>query len=352
MLAGSTSLKPSFSLFGQPRDRPGGRGIPVIVVTGFLGAGKTTLIRELLETSEGANSAVIVNEFGEIGIDDALLRESSDTTVLLGNGCLCCRHSSDIEATLRKLFMDRMRGAIPSFSRVLIETSGLADPGPILQTFMTERGLHEMFSLQQVVTVIDAVSGAGNLAEMPEARRQIALADCVILTKADLAPGSAVEALGAIIGAINAAAPIALAESGRIAPDVILCGSLISALEDRPLAAAAAHSHGIGNFTLAFDSPFRWQTFSLAMRTLAMSRGPDLLRAKGLLAVESATGPVIVHYVQHLAHPPAELKAWPGGERRSRMVFITRNIQRQAVVDLFAAIGRLQPQTEEEHPRG
>lgn len=329
--------------FGAPRAKPGGHGIPVIVVTGFLGAGKTTLIRALLETPEGAGSAVIVNEFGEVGIDDALLREASDATVLLGNGCLCCRQSSDIEATLRGLFMDRRRGAFPSFARVIIETSGLADPGPILATFMTERGLNEMFSLQQVVAVIDAVNGAANLAAMPEALRQIALADRVILTKADLAP-DATQALRMAIAAINGAAPIIVADAGRVTPDAIVGGSLISSLEERVLGKPAGHSHDIGSFTLTFGAPIEWPVFSLAMRTLAALRGPDLLRAKGLLAVEGARGPVVVHYVQHLAHPPVELKSWPEGERASRVVFVTRNIGRQEVADLFDALSRLQPQ--------
>jgi G3E family GTPase len=333
--------------FGAPRAKPGGHGIPVIVVTGPLGAGKTTLIRALLDTPEGAGSALIVNEFGEVGIDDALLREASDATVLLGNGCLCCRQSSDIEATLRGLFMDRSRGAIPSFARVIIETSGLSDPGPILTTFMTERGLAEMFALQQVVAVIDAVNGLGSLARMEESRRQIALADRVVVTKADLAPGS-VKALRGAIAAINAAAPVTLAEAGRVPPDVMVAGTLISSLEERPLAAPHSHHRGIASFALTFDVPLDWPAFSLAMRTLTSLRGPDLLRAKGLLSVKGAAGPVMVHYVQHLAHPPAELKDWPGGERCSRMVFITRNIGRQAVADLIGAIERLQPQNREE----
>ena len=335
-----------------PLAGPGGRGIPVIIVTGPLGAGKTTLIRALLDTPEGANSAVIVNEFGEIGIDDALLRASSDATVLLGNGCLCCRQSSDLDATLRALFIDRLHGAIPSFARVLIETSGLADPGPILQTFMAERGLHEMFGLQQVVTVIDAVNGAANLAAMPEAVRQVALADRIILTKADLSPPSRVDALKAALASINAAAPIITAEKGRVEPAVVISGSLISGLEQRTIGGPISHSRGIGSFTLTFDAPVRWPAFALAMRTLASLRGADLLRVKGLLALEGLRGPVVVHQVQHLAHPPMELNEWPDGPRCSRLVFITRNMERQAVADLFAAIARLQPDVKEENLDG
>src|ERR1043166_7773517 len=173
--------------FGRRQRRPRGARIPVTVVTGFLGSGKTTLIRELLARPEGANTAVVINEYGEVGIDDALLRASSDATVLLGNGCVCCTVRTDLQESLRALYADRARGAVPSFQRVIIETSGLADPGPVLQTFASDRALGDVFHLQSLVTVVDAVSGAGNLAQMAEARHQAALADRIVLTKIDLA---------------------------------------------------------------------------------------------------------------------------------------------------------------------
>src|SRR5437868_7991041 len=197
-------------LFGRRQRRPRGPRLPVVAVTGFLGSGKTTLIRAFLDKPEGANTAVVVNEYGEIGIDNTLLRSSSDVTVLLGNGCLCCNIRTDLQETLRGLFADRARGAVPSFERVVIETSGLADPGPVLQTLATDRGLGREFHLQSLVTVVDAVAGAGNLARMPEARHQAALADRVVLTKADLADNAAVEGLTARLHDITAA-PIATA---------------------------------------------------------------------------------------------------------------------------------------------
>src|SRR5438046_5059272 len=181
------------SPFGRRQRRPRGARIPVTVVTGFLGSGKTTLIRELLATPEGANTAVVINEYGEVGIDNALLRASSDATVLLGNGCLCCAVRTDLQETLRTLFAERARGAVPSFRRVIIETSGLADPGPVLQTLASDRALGQEFHLQSLVTVVDAVAGAGNLARMPEARHQAALADRIVLTKTDLADSTAAE---------------------------------------------------------------------------------------------------------------------------------------------------------------
>src|SRR5258708_9411580 len=181
--------------FGRRQRRPRGARIPVTVVTGFLGSGKTTLIRELLATPEGADTALVINEYGDVAIDHALLRASSDATVLLGNGCVCCAVRTDLQESLRSLFADRARGAVPSFRRVVIETSGLADPGPLLQTFASDRALGQEFHLQALVTVVDAPGGAGNLARMPEARQQVALADRVVLSKTDRADSAAVAAL-------------------------------------------------------------------------------------------------------------------------------------------------------------
>src|SRR5436190_4629370 len=200
MTLGSSSTADPFagadaSPFGRRQRRPRGARIPVTVVTGFLGSGKTTLIRELLTRPEGADTAVVVNEFGEVGIDNTLLRASSDATVLLGNGCICCTVRTDLDESLRTLFADRVRGAVPSFERVIIETSGLADPGPVVQTFGSDRALGREFHLQSLVAVVDAPSGASNLARAPEARRQIALADRIVLTKTDLVDASTVAEL-------------------------------------------------------------------------------------------------------------------------------------------------------------
>jgi G3E family GTPase len=326
--------------FGRRQRRPRGARIPVTVVTGFLGSGKTTLIRELLGTPEGANTAVIVNEFGEVPIDHALLRGSSDATVLLGNGCLCCTVRSDLDETLRTLFADRARGAVPSFSRVIVETSGLADPGPVLQTFASDRALGREFHLQSLVTVVDAVAGTGNLAQMPEAQHQVALADRIVMTKTDLADGNAVDRLAETIGALSAA-PVATALNGAIEPSFLLDESV-----DLPRRITAhqrhhAHSQGIETFALFFDRPLAWPVFEQAMAVLTALRGSDLLRVKGIVAVEGCRGPVVVHAVQHVAHRPVELEDWPDGDRRSRLVFITRNIAREPVERLFAAVGAL-----------
>jgi len=322
-------------LFGRRQKRPRGPRLPVVAVTGFLGSGKTTLIRGLLGKPEGAGTAVVVNEYGEIGIDHALLRSSSDVTVLLGNGCLCCNVRSDLEETLRGLFADRVRGAVPSFERVVIETSGLADPGPVLQTFATDRGLGREFHLQALIGVVDAVNGAGNLERMSEARKQAALADRIVVTKTDLADTRATESLVARIGALNPA-PVAIARNGEIAPSFLL---------DEPLAprgsfeiGEVAHTHGLNSFSLIFDEPLSWPGFEQTMAVLAALRGPDLLRVKGLVALAECRGPVVVHFVQHVAHPPVELEDWPDNDRRSRLVFVTRGLPREPVAQLFASV--------------
>ena len=325
--------------FGRRQRRARGARIPVTVVTGFLGSGKTTLIRELLRRPEGANTAVVINEYGEIGIDNALLRASSDATVLLGNGCLCCTVRTDLQESLRLLFADRARGAVPGFERVVIETSGLADPGPVLQTFASDRALGEEFYLQSLVTVIDAISGGGNLDRMPEARQQAALADRIVLSKTDAADAGAIDGLTARIRELSAA-PIMAASHGAIDPRFLLdeapdpAARLASDRHDH----AHAHSHGIDSFPLFFEAPLPWPVFEQVMAVLTALRGPDLLRVKGLVAVAGCKGPVVVHAVQHVAHRPIELEDWPDGDRRSRLVFITRDLPRQAVEGLFQAV--------------
>jgi G3E family GTPase len=338
-LAATPFSTPDSGPFGRRQRRARGARIPVTVVTGFLGSGKTTLIRELLSRPEGANTAVVINEFGEVGIDDALLRASSDATVLLGNGCLCCTVRTDLQESLRTLFADRARGAVPNFERVIIETSGLADPGPVLQTFASDRALGQEFHLQSLVTVVDAPGGSGNLARLPEARQQVALADRIVLSKTDQADAATVETLRRHIAELTAA-PIAGADHGVIDPGFVLDESLdlaarIAAHEHDH---AHAHTHGIESFVLFFDKPLPWAVFEQAMAVLTGLRGTDLLRVKGLVAVTGCRGPVVVHAVQHVAHRPVELENWPGGDRRSRLVFITRNLPRGPVEALFAAV--------------
>ncbi len=324
--------------FGRRQKRERGAKIPVTVVTGFLGAGKTTLVRRFLASPQGAGTAVIVNEFGAVGIDDALVRGSADETVLLGNGCLCCVARSDLQLTLRRLVFDREHGGAPPFARVVIETSGLADPGPILQTFSTDRALGGEFHVDAVLAVVDAVGGESNLTAAAEARKQVILADRIVMSKTDLADAAAVERLQARLRQLNPRAAIDMAIAGALDPERIV----VPASTGRSgFVAEAEHSDGILSFVVETAEPIAWPTFARAMETLTALRGADLLRAKGLLNLAGCRGPVVVQYVQHLAHPPVELEAWPDENRLSRIVFITRTIPERQVRDLFAAVQRL-----------
>jgi G3E family GTPase len=324
--------------FGRRQRRARGPRLPVIAVTGFLGSGKTTLIRALLDRPEGANTAIVVNEFGEVGIDQALLRASSDVTVLLGNGCLCCNVRTDLQETLRALLADRARGAVPSFERVIIETSGLADPGPVLQTFATDRALGREFHLQALITLVDAITGESNLERMPEARKQVALADRIVLTKSDLADADTTRRLERRIAALSAA-PVEVAANGALAPNFVLDEPAVP--RHRFELGGVAHTHGIESFSLFFDDPLTWPAFEQALAVLTALRGPDLLRVKGIVAVAGCRGPVVVHAVQHVVHPPVELEDWPDEDRRSRLVFVTRHLACEPVARLFAALSNI-----------
>lgn len=305
--------------------------------------------------------AVVINEFGEVGIDNALVAASSENVTLLANGCLCCTVRTDLQETLRELFTQRRTGAVIDFDRVVVETTGLADPAPVIQTFAADTLLAAQYRLDGVVTLVDAVNGERQLDAQPEAVKQAAVADRLLLTKTDLVGAAEVEALRARLRALNPRAEFAAAIQGEIDPAFFLDIGLRTARADgaqleRWLGAAGssegeaylgkrlapgAHDRAIRSFVLWFDRPFSWQTFSAAMELLTSMRGPDLLRVKGLVNVTGERGPVVVQGVQHIFHPPTTLDAWPSEDRRTRLVFITRNIAQEAVAALFAAAGGL-----------
>jgi G3E family GTPase len=324
--------------FGRRQKRERGARIPVTVVTGFLGAGKTTLLRRFLASPEGEATAVIINEFGAVGIDDALVRDSADATVLLGNGCVCCITRTDLQVALRRLVFDREHGAVPPFARVVIETSGLADPGPILQTFATDRALGGEFHIDVVLAVVDAVNGEAALDAAAEARKQVILADRLIISKTDLAEPATVERLSQRLQRLNPRATIDFAVGGALDPRRVIEPAVG---ERAGFIAEAAHSDGIASFTIEQAAPVDWPAFARAMETLIALRGPDLLRMKGILNVAGCRGPVVVQYVQHLAHPPVELASWPDENRNSRAVFITRGIAERQVKQLLDAVRAL-----------
>jgi G3E family GTPase len=289
---------------------------------------------------------VVVNEFGEVGIDDALIVGGSNDTVLLGNGCLCCRIRSDLETTLRTLFTDRMRGAIPGFARVILETSGLDDPAPFLQTLLSDRALGREYHLQSILTLLDLATGEAALAESPEARRQVAIADRILLTKADLAPAGAAERLAPALRALNPHAPIEATAPGAIPRPEWLEESDLPLPSLLTADALTRHTAGLATFTITFGQPWSWPALEATLDLLLRLCGESILRAKGLVALEGCTGPVAIHAVRHILHRPVELEAWPKGDSTSRLVFITRNLPREAVEALLRAAHHLAPPTE------
>lgn len=321
----------------------GGPSIPVTVLSGFLGSGKTTLLNRLLRLPDLEGVAVIVNEFGAVGIDHDLIAETHDDTVLLANGCLCCAVRGDLADALLRL---AARPAPPA--RVLIETSGLADPGPILRTLMAEGAVRERFVLAGVACTVDAVLGEATLARQPEAARQLAVADAVFLTKSDLAAAPAsllarVHALNpaAVLHADPSAQPQALLALAPSAPAPAPSAPLYRPTAAPDTNAAAVHGDGIRSFVVVRDQPLPRESFAAWLDMLTAMRGEDLLRIKGLVALDDDPGrPLVVHGVQHLFHPPVRLAAWPGDDHRTRLVFITRGVDPAALEETLDVLVR------------
>lgn len=323
---------------------------PVSVITGFLGSGKTTLINKLLKRPDMNRVAVIVNEFGEQAIDNDLVEVSSEQMMLLNNGCLCCVLRGDLQETLRDLFVKRRNGDIIDFTRVIIETTGLADPAPVMQTLMTDDMLLAHYRLDCVVTLADAVNGIEQLDTMQEPVKQAALADRIVITKSDIAGEEATAKLEARLRELNPQAPIKRAVNSEIDLEFLINVGLRNVkgkLEDIERWMGEPDEHGdhhrhderVKSFCLRFAEPMTWNSFSQTMEVLSALRGSDMLRVKGLVNVADHKGPMVIQGVQHLFHPPVELDAWPSADHSTRIVFITRNIPRETVANLFAAIG-------------
>jgi len=322
------------------------------VLTGFLGAGKTTLLNALLAHPALADTAVLVNEFGEIGLDHLLVERLDGEAVLLNAGCLCCTVRGDLVRALDGLWERVLAGK--AIRRVIVETTGLADPAPILATLMADPRMGARFVLDGVVTVVDAVSGAATLEAQEEAVRQAAVADRIVLSKTDLAGAGAAAALAAGLRALNPVAPILVADHGAVAPEAILGAGPFNPAGKAPdvarwIGAASRDRHhhhqhdpnrhgaGIHALCLDFDRKLSWEGVASFLEMLATTRGDAVLRVKGILDLEGEDRPVVVHGVQRVFHPPRRLPAWPEGERRSRLVFILRGLDPRVVEDGLAA---------------
>ncbi len=346
--------------------------VPVSILTGFLGSGKTTLLSRLMRHEDMDRVAVIVNEFGEVGIDDALVVSADEDTVLLNSGCLCCTVRGDLVDTMRTLMARRSSGEIPQFERLVIETTGLADPAPILHTMMADPFLIGRYSLDGVITVVDTYHAMLQFDRQFESVKQAAVADRIVLSKTDVTDPGTVATVRTRISDLNPSARVIEAVHGEASPADLFDAGLYNPktktadvarwLREEAYRDTEGHVHHHGHehhhdhdqgdghhhdhhhhdvnrhddhirsFVLTFDEPLNWSKIAGALDMVAQTHGANILRIKGLLnIVELDDQPVVVHAVQHMFHPPAKIDEWPDDDRRSRLVFIVRDLDRDTM---------------------
>lgn len=336
-----------------------GELIPVNVLTGSLGSGKTTLLGAALRAPRLSATLVLVNELGEIGLDHQLVEHAAESTLLLENGCLCCAMRDDLKSALAEMHSRRERGEIPPYERVVVETTGIADPAPIAYTLLAEPVLQHHYRLGNVITVVDAINAGSQLARFEESVKQVVLADRLVVSKLDLADSSALPALQRQLRAFNPTAPIAQIGSPQLDPvELFVCDvhdrelrgrevehwlhSLHDAAPAGSVTGGGAHAEAIVAHCFTFDSMLDWTAFGVWMSMLLHRHGERVLRIKGLLNVAGVSGPVLVNGVQHLVHPPAHLDHWPDADRRSRLVIVVSGLERASIersLNAFNAMG-------------
>jgi G3E family GTPase len=314
---------------------------PVNLLTGFLGSGKTTFLGRLLAEPALSRTAVLINEFGEVGLDHHLIERIDETVVLLRSGCLCCTIRGELASAIRDLHSRRERGLVPAFERLVVESSGLADPLPILSTIKADPVLQHHFRAGTVITTVDAVNGLSQIERHAESVRQVAAADRLVFTKTDLADEDAIARLLAQIRRINPDAPViraakteldaaALLNSGRTASDFNA-----APMHDIP------HGERIRSFVVTVEEPIDWTAFGVWLTMLLNRHGDKVLRVKGILNLAGEAAPVAIHGVQHLVHNPVHMNGWPDNDRRSRVVFIVDGLDPDLIRRSLAAFNKL-----------
>jgi len=330
----------SFFLDAKSLDR-----LPVSLITGFLGSGKTTLLNHLVQQPEMANTAVLINEFGDVALDQMFIEKKGEDVMVMPNGCLCCSVQGDFEGVIGSLFARRGRGEVSAFERLVIETTGLADPTAIIELMLNSPLITPIFALDSVIATADAVNVRRQLAEHAEALTQVAVADRIVVTKTDLAGPGETRAVEAELSALNASAEIITAEHGRVSPARLFGGGIASGGPDDPgrwlgrVPDTGDLSHhrtgGVSSFTLSTPRPLEWKAFSQWLTTVKTRYAEQLLRVKGIVQFAGETQPVAVHGVHHVFHPPTRLATGFEGAPGTRMVFIVKD------AGLRTEIGRL-----------
>jgi G3E family GTPase len=366
--------------------------LPVTLVTGFLGSGKSTLLADVLHGDAAKDTAVLINEFGEVGLDHLLVGEVNARTVLLDNGCVCCSIRGELKEALATLFSQRARGDLPPFSRVVLETTGLATPAPIIATLLADPVIRSHYALNATVTVVDALNAAQQRARHPEWLAQVSAADRLLISKSDLVDATDIAALARTLAALNPAAEVVVRASAAERVDILFTpasstdlmrrlgsgqrelgrGATFASVDsarsaERATGCNGAHDEGryrawssgpaslahrrampslavldrmepqdIVSFCMQIDEPIDWQVFTIWFTMLLNRHGDKILRVKGLLSIAGCAQPAVLHAVQHLVHPVLHLDAWPDAQRRSKLVFITEGLARDSVEASYA----------------
>ncbi|TDU23528.1 G3E family GTPase [Chromohalobacter marismortui] len=333
--------------------------LPVHVISGFLGSGKTTLLKSVLASEAFGDSAVLINEFGDMGLDDRLLGEIAEDTVLLSSGCVCCTIRGELSDALRRLLSQRQNGEIPAFQRVVLETTGLADPGPIASTITADPVLRHHLRPGTNLTLVDAVNAIESLQRHPVWEAQVAVADKLVISKTDLVDTSRIDHIHDLLNTINPAAQRLEREALDQCSDTLFASgphlerfthsqakTWLGPWRKTVDPEKSSHLSDMLSFRLAFDGELDWTCFGLWLSMLLNRHGNDIMRVKGVLHVKDDHRPVVLHGVQHTVHPPEHIETWPDDDHRSELIFITRGITAMRVADSLDTFMR----TVSDHP--